>query len=243
MNQPVEVSVGLFTAGGSGGGAHFDVFKNLFPSEVHIFYEGLNLPRTARWGFEGQSDAILQRVLEFTSKHRADGLIITGFPIAFHNPGLEVRVSRAVGLPVVLALPAAVAALRAFSAKKLTLMTPFDEAMNTNLKKALAEEDFTVVACPLFESYEAGAAAKIGPEEIFQRTRDAFMKASGSQAVYFQGGTLDPLPVIQKLEDNLGVPVIASNPAMIWCMLARLGCTYSIPGYGRLFSSWPKAGN
>ena len=125
MSQIAEVSVGMFTAGGSGGGAHFNVVKNLFPPEVHIFLEGLDLPRTSRWGFEGQSDVITQRVVEFTKKHRADGIIITGFPIDFHNPGLETRVSRAVGLPVVLALPAAIAALRAFSAKKL--MAPQDK--------------------------------------------------------------------------------------------------------------------
>ncbi len=241
MSQTAEVSVGLFTAGGSGGGAHFNVFKNLFPPEVHIFFEGLNLPRTSRWGFEGQSDVITQRVVEFTKRHRADGIIITGFPIDVHNPGLETRVSQALGLPVVLALPAAIAALRAFSAKKLTLMTPFDAEMNARLKKALTDSGFTVLTCPLFESYEAGAASKIGPDELFIRTQDACLEAREAEAIYFQGGVLDPVPIIQRLEDNLGAPVITSNPAMLWCMLSRLGRSYSIPGYGKLFSSWPTA--
>lgn len=241
MSESAEVSIGLFTAGGSGGGAHFNVFRNLFPPEVKIFFEGLNLPRTSRWGFEGQSDVITQRVVEFTNRHRADGIIITGFPIDVHNPGLETRVSRAVGLPVVLALPAAIAALRAFSAEKLTLMTPFDEEMNARLKKALSEAGFTVLSCPLFESYEARAASKIGPDKLFDRTRDAFREAREAEAIYFQGGVLDPVPIIQRVEDNLGVPVIASNPVMLWCMLSRLGRRYSIPGYGKLFSSWPAA--
>ncbi len=241
MKKTTEVSVGLFTAGGSGGGAHFNLFKNLFPPEVHIFFEGLNLPRTSRWGYEGQSDVITQRVVEFTKRHRADGIIITGFPIDVHNPGLETRVSQAVGLPVVLALPAAIAALRAFSAKKLTLMTPFDAEMNARLKKALINSGFTVLTCPLFESYEAGAASKIGPNELFKRTQAAYLEAREAEAIYFQGGVLDPVPIIQRLEDNLGVPVVASNPAMLWCMLSRLGHSYSIPGYGKLFSSWPTA--
>jgi len=241
MNQTAEVSIGLFGVGGSGGEGHFNVFKNLFPPEVHIIFESLNLLRTSRWGFEGQADVIVGQAVEFTKRHPVQGVILPGAPIGLHNPGLETKISQAVGLPVVLALPAAIAALRALSAKKLTLMTPFDEEMSTRLKRALTDSGFTVLTSPLFESYEPGAASKIGPDEVFRRTRNAFMEAREAEAIYFQGATLNPLPIIQRLEDNLGVPVIASSPAVIWCMLSRLGRSYSIPGYGRLFSSWPTA--
>jgi maleate cis-trans isomerase len=41
------------------------------------------------------------------------------------------------------------------------------------------------------------------------------------------------------MERELGVPVIASNPAMLWFMLSKLGLKNPIPGYGRLLETWP----
>jgi len=60
-----------------------------------------------------------------------------------------------------------------------------------------------------------------------------------ADAIYFQGATMDPLPIIQRVEDALNIPVIASNPAMIWNMLSMLGVKDSVKNYGRLLSTWP----
>ena len=51
--------------------------------------------------------------------------------------------------------------------------------------------------------------------------------------------SFDPLPIIQRLEDNLGIPVISSNTAMIWNILSKLGAKISIKCYGKLLSAWP----
>jgi maleate cis-trans isomerase len=48
------------------------------------------------------------------------------------------------------------------------------------------------------------------------------------------------LPIIQKLEDSLKVPVVTSNTAMIWNVLSKLGLRLSIAGYGKLFFAWPQ---
>jgi len=58
-------------------------------------------------------------------------------------------------------------------------------------------------------------------------------------AIYFQGAVLDPVEILQKLEDESSLPVMASNPAMFWFMLSKLGLKYPISGYGKLLSSWP----
>ena len=55
-----------------------------------------------------------------------------------------------------------------------------------------------------------------------------------TDAIYFQGATMDPLPIIQRLEDALKVPVIASNPAMFWNVLSKLGVKDSVQGYGQI---------
>jgi maleate cis-trans isomerase len=35
------------------------------------------------------------------------------------------------------------------------------------------------------------------------------------------------------------VPIVASNPAMLWMILSKLGLSYNIPGYGKLLATWP----
>jgi maleate cis-trans isomerase len=50
---------------------------------------------------------------------------------------------------------------------------------------------------------------------------------------------MDPLPIIERLEDALAVPVITSNTAMIWNLLSKLGLKYSVKNYGKLLAQWP----
>jgi len=84
-----------------------------------------------------------------------------------------------------------------------------------------------------------GAGVEITPDKLFYRVNESFRRHPATRAIYFQGATLDPLPIIQRLEDDLGVPVISSNTAMLWNILSRLGAKFSIKGYGNLLSSWP----
>ena len=66
------------------------------------------------------------------------------------------------------------------------------------------------------------------------------MAAAGDvEALYFQGAVLNPLDVIDEMESEFGVPVVASNPAMLWSIASKLGRSFSIQGKGRLVREWP----
>jgi maleate cis-trans isomerase len=45
---------------------------------------------------------------------------------------------------------------------------------------------------------------------------------------------------LEKIETELGLTVIASNPAMLWYVLSKLNFAYPMSGYGRLLREWPK---
>ncbi|MBI3061054.1 MAG: hypothetical protein HYY83_03630, partial [Deltaproteobacteria bacterium] len=55
-----------------------------------------------------------------------------------------------------------------------------------------------------------------------------------------QGAVLDPIKVLEKIEAELDMTVIASNPAMLWYILSRLKLAYPMTGYGRLLREWPE---
>jgi maleate cis-trans isomerase len=75
---------------------------------------------------------------------------------------------------------------------------------------------------------------------VFALTRQSLNPADPVDAIYFQGAVLDPIKVLEKIETELGLTVIASNPAMLWYVLSRLGLAYPISGYGRLLREWPQ---
>ena len=70
-------------------------------------------------------------------------------------------------------------------------------------------------------------------------TRSALGQFPHVDAIYFQGALLDPIPLLDKLEADFEMPIVASNPAMLWLVLSKLGCKPEISGYGKLLSFWP----
>lgn len=238
MNPAEPTRIGLLSPEGTHS-RHFRHFENVLPPEIQFSMEGMSLIRTSRYDLKDKTDYVVERALEFVRKQSLQGLIVTGAPLAILNPGLEGKVSEAVEIPVVTAVSSAIAALRAVGAKKLVVMTPFDDAMNQNLLRDLDRAGFEVLACPTFEDPTVGAGAKLEPQELLSRTVHVYGAAGAANAIYFQGARLDPLPIIEQLEAKTGVPVVASNPAMLWHLLSRLERKCSPKGYGRLLADWP----
>lgn len=218
---------------------HFKHLDLILPPRVSLTNEDLDLLGESYQDLSGKSDVIIARALDFVRRNPVRGLILTGGFVTLFNLGLETQVSAAIGLPVASALSSAVAALKTFAAKSVLMMTPFDGKSNDALKAHLNGFGFEVLPGASFENRKPGAAIDLTREQLFSRVEQSFRANPGAQAIYFQGATLDPLPIMEKLEDHLKVPVIASNPAMLWNLLSRLGLKYSVPGYGKLLSSWP----
>ncbi len=118
-------------------GTYGQNFQRLIPAEVNVIFEDLGLLRGSRYEVGRKADEVITGALEFTRRYDPNGLIIAGAPLGGFNPGLEAKVSQAAGIPVVMAMPSVIAAVRALSAKKLIVMTPWDEKMNGILKKQL----------------------------------------------------------------------------------------------------------
>src|SRR5262245_20632848 len=230
--------IGLLSPEGTNSG-HFRNFENLLPQEIQLSIEGLELARSSRYELAGKSDVIVARARQFVQKLPLQGLILTGAPVAILNPGIDVEVTKAVGIPVVTAVSSCVAALKALGARKLVVMTPFDVPMNEKLTNELERAGLKVLSCPPFKDPAFGASSKVGPEEVLASTLKAFKTAGDADGIYFQGARLDPLPIIGQLETELGIPVVASNPAMLWHILSRLNVKCSIAGHGKLLKNWP----
>ena len=212
----------------------------MLPPEVSLTNEGLGLLRDSYQNLAGKIDEIITRAADFVQRNKVQGLLVTGGFVTLFNPGLEARVAAAVGIPVTGAVSSVIAALGALSCKRLMLVTPFAADMNAVIAKHLESDGFAVFFGPAFDKdRRPGAGVDIEPKELLRKVTESFRQHASAEAIYFQGATLDPLPIIQQLEDSLNVPVVTSNTAMIWNILSKLGLRFSIAGYGKLLSSWP----
>jgi maleate cis-trans isomerase len=78
---------------------------------------------------------------------------------------------------------------------------------------------------------------------VFELTKNNLDAKNPVDSIYFQGAVLDPIKVLEKIETDLGITVVASNPAMLWYIFSKLGFSYPVTGYGRLLREWPKLRN
>lgn len=218
---------------------HFKHVDNLLPPGVSLIHEGLGLLGESYQDLAGKADQVIAIATDFVKRNEVEGLILTGGFIGLFNPGIDVKVSEAIHLPVVTAVSSAVAALNVFGAKSVLLMTPFDAKSDAVIKDHLNAIGLTVYLGPTFEGRKAGSGIDLSADQLFDLVVETYQSHPPTDAIYFQGATMDPLPIIQRVEDALNIPVIASNPAMIWNMLSMLGVRGSVKQYGRLLSTWP----
>jgi len=202
---------------------HFKHVDNLLPPGVALIHEGLGLLGEAYLDLADKADQVIAKATDFTRRNKVDGLILTGGFIGLFNPGIDAQVSAAIHLPVVTAVSSVITALRTFAAQSVLLMTPFDAKSDGVIEDHLRSLGFTVYLGPAFEGRKAGSGVDLTPEQLFALVAATYRNYPAADAIYFQGATMDPLSIIEGLETELSVPVIARNPAMIWNMLSTLG--------------------
>lgn len=217
---------------------HFEPFKAFIPAHVRLDFEGLGIVRGPLESLRGTADKVVETSARLTGERGWQGVIVSGAPVEVLNPGLLVRLESALDVPVTTALESCVAALRAFSAQRVLLLTPFVESMNRLIRDYLATSGIEAFSpSETFDDYTD--AMKAEPDEVYALTRKAFEARNDVDAIYFQGAVLDPLKVLDRLENDLEKPIVASNPAMLWRILSQVHVSCSIPGHGRLLRDWP----
>jgi hypothetical protein len=216
---------------------HYNSFVPIIPKEIVVDFRGMELYGASLYEIADKKDFIVRHVQELAHANKWDGLIVTAAPTEVLNPGLYGSLQAALTIPFTTALHACVAALRAYSASKVLLLTPFDARMNSLIVEHLAKAGVTALAPQSFEKLDVPKG--MTPEEVCQLTARHLQAAPTVDAIYFQGAVLDPIKSLERLESELGKTVVASNPAMLWYILSKLRLRYPISGYGRLLRNWP----
>jgi maleate cis-trans isomerase len=180
---------------------HFKSLDSILPAGVSIAHEGLGLLGESYRDLAGKEGVIIEHALELVHRHEVVGLMLTGGFVTLFNPGIEAKVAGAIRVPVVSAISSALAALAAFGAKTVLLMTPFDRASNEGIKAHVDKLGFTLYLGPSFDNRAPGTSLNLTADQLFDLVERTF-QGSTARAIYFQGATMDALPIIQRLEDR-----------------------------------------
>ncbi len=216
---------------------HYNSFVPIVPKEVQVDFQGMQLYGKSLYEIADKKDVILGNVQSYIQERKWDGVILTAAPTEVLNPGLYDALQAALTIPFTTALNACVAALRVYSAPKVLLLTPFDSKLNDLIVAHLAKAGVTALSPNSFDQLDV--PKRMTPDEVFELTKKNLAAAGKVDAIYFQGAVLDPIKCLERIEAELEATVVASNPAMFWYLLSKLGLRYPMTGYGRLLREWP----
>lgn len=140
----------------------------------------------------------------------------------------------AVGVPVLNASEADHAALRAFSARRVGVVTPFNAEIDLNVKANVEAAGFEVVAIKGTEAPSLPAICETSLDDI----RAVFRRigAADCDAILQVGTALPVVALIEELEAETGKPIVACNASVYWQTLRAIGVSDSVLGFGRLLS-------
>ena len=80
---------------------------------------------------------------------------------------------------------------------------------------------------------------RLSSKDVYYQARNLFLRHCDADGIYFQGGKLRILDIVEPLEQDLGVPVIHPGLAQCWEIQKRLHVRQPVAGYGRLMADLP----
>ncbi len=149
-----------------------------------------------------------------------------------HDKAVADRLRRRTGIEAIATATAVVEALEALKARRIALATPYIDEVNERERIFLEARGFKVVDLKALGIRRNTDIGRQAPETVYRLVRS--LNTSNVDAVFISCTNLPTLPIIGRLEEDLGIPVISSNTATMWLALRKLGIGGSLHGYGRL---------
>ena len=149
---------------------------------------------------------------------------------------LQKELSQRAGVGVSMGSTASVAALKAFGAKRIAVLTPHQQRGDDMVQAYLAEVGFDVVRLKGLKCLSPRAIAQVPLDDI----RAAIKELDGPDvdALLQLGTALPAVGVAAEAERQMGKPVLAVNAVTYWDALRRCGIEDRVQGCGRILEEF-----
>jgi maleate isomerase len=142
------------------------------------------------------------------------------------------RMEDASGRPATTAATAFVDALRLLGANRISIGAPWSKTMDQAMVDFMQASGFAVVHSEVVGFVASIELGRVGPETAYELGRRA--DRPDADAIVMPGGNWASLPVVERLERELGKPVLVNNAVSLWAGLRLLKRNDGIAGYGGL---------
>lgn len=145
------------------------------------------------------------------------------------------RIEKAAGKPATTTSTALLRALRFLGAKRIVLGSAYDDKVNAIAQGFLEANGFKVVAARGLGMVDNLAVGRLGPESAYDLARGA--DRTDADAMVLACTNWRTMDTIERLERELGKPVVSTTQVSVWDALRMIGYRREVPGYGQLLRS------
>jgi maleate isomerase len=193
-----------------------DLWRNL-PPDLNLHVARMYMDSTT---VEGQEKMLREELAPAARRAGAvrPELAIFGATSASALHGLEgdqivsEQVSRWTGCPCITVLQSVLSEIRSLHVRRLLLVTPYVEALNTKLIATLCSAGLPVISATGLGLDNDPAISAVTPEEIHHLVLDSYSsQAVPPDCVFISCTTFRGFESVSGLERDLGVPVVSSN--------------------------------
>src|SRR5215470_11177905 len=142
------------------------------------------------------------------------------------------RMEDAAGRPATTAATAFVDALTLLGANKIAIGAPWSKTMDEPMVDFMQASGFEVVHSEVVGFVASIDLGRASPERAYELGLRA--DRPDADAIIMPGGNWHSMRVVERLERELGKPVLANNAVSLWAGLRLLKTGDGIPGYGCL---------
>ena len=142
------------------------------------------------------------------------------------------RMEDASGRPATTSATAFVDALIQLGISKIAIGAPWSKAMDKPMVDFMEATGFKVVHSEVVGFVASIELGRVAPQTAYELGRRA--DRPDAEAIVMPGGNWSSMPIVERLENDLGKPVLVNNAVSLWAGLRLLKRSDSIAGYGRL---------
>jgi maleate isomerase len=136
------------------------------------------------------------------------------------------------GIACVTPLTSSLAAMDLLDIKRIAVLTPYIDEVNTSIADYLEAKGQSISAFSSFKLAENEDMARLTTESIYQAALEA--DRDDAEALFISCTAIRAVDVIERIEQKLGKPVITAVQAMFWQSLRLAGFKGNVSGYGQL---------
>ncbi len=138
------------------------------------------------------------------------------------------------GMPVTSTMLAAAEAMQHLGMRQVVVTSPYPDSHHEAERVYLKQTGIEAISMQGMGFEQGWQFARVKPEAILEFSLDAW--DDSADGLFISCMNFDAMPVVQRLENRIGKPVVTSHSATLWRALALADIREPIHGYGRLLA-------